>query len=179
LWVGPEYAAHAVWFMRILILGNIVRNFCLPYTTMVVATGKQKSATVAAISEAIVNLASSIYLARFMGATGVALGTLLGAFVSVSLHFGLSMRHTAASFAISRSRLLLQGLVRPAVAAIPSALLIQLWWSVGRPQFSPQVWVIWAVSTLLLTWFVTLDSGERDGLLQAAREHLRLAVNQA
>ncbi len=173
LWVGPDYAARSVPYMRILILGNVLRNLCLPYATMVIATGRQKFATTAAICEAVVNLASSIYLASFLGATGVALGTLLGAFVSVAMHFALSMHYTRESLAISRSRLLLQGLLRPAIAAVPSALLLPLWWSSAAPHFSLQVWLTWAISTLLLTWFASLNLDERDGLLQLTRGRLR------
>jgi len=177
LWVGPDYAAHAVPYMRILTLGITLRNFCLPYATMVVATGKQRFATAATISEAVVNLAGSIYLARFMGATGVALGTLLGAFVSVAMHFVLSMHYTSESLAISRRRLLLQGLLRPAISAVPSALLLPLWWSSTSPRFSLQVWLIWTLSTLLLTWFASLNLNERDSLLRVARGRLRLSVS--
>jgi len=177
LWVGPDYAAHSVRYMRILILGNILRNLCASYTTMLVAIGKQKFATAGAIAEAIGNLASSIYLASFMGATGVALGTLLGAAVCVSMHFVLSMHYTGESLAISRSRLLLQGLMRPAISAIPSALLFPLWWSSASPHFSLQVWLIWAISTLLLTWFASLNLEERDSLLRVTMGRLRPSVS--
>ena len=177
LWVGADYAAHSIRFMRILILGNIVRNLCLPYATMVVATGKQKFATAATIAEAAVNLASSIYLARFMGAIGVAIGTLLGAFVSVAMHFGFSMRYTGTSLAISRRRLLLQGLLRPAVAAFPSIVLLSRWWPFTSPQFSASVWFFWAVSTFLLTWFVSLGTEERGELLHAARAYFKPAMS--
>ena len=177
-WVGPDYAAHSVTFMRILILGNLVRNLCLPYATMVVATGKQRFATVATLAEAIVNLASSIYLARHVGAIGVAIGTLLGAGVSVGLHFVWSMPRTEDSFAISRGRLFRQGFMRPFVVAIPSALLLPLWWSAAPPRFSLQTWLLWAVSTLLLTWFASLNLQERANLVRVARERFWPVLSQ-
>ncbi len=169
VWVGSNYAEHCVQFMRVLILGNMLRNFCLPYTTMVVATGKQKFATAAAIAEAVVNLACSIYFVGFMGASGVALGTLLGAFVSVAMHFLISMHYTQDTLAVSRKTLLLQGIVRPALAAVPSLVLLSYWWGPGPPELSLQMWVMWGLSTALFTWFASLNMDERGSLLQAAK----------
>jgi hypothetical protein len=73
--------------------------------------------------------------------------------------------------------LLLQGLVRPAISAIPSALLLPLWWSSTAPHFSLQVWLIWGISTLLLTWFASLNVDERDSLLQVTMGRLRPSVS--
>ena len=72
IWVGPVYAQHCLPYLRILILANIIRNLCLPYATMVVAVGRQRVATLSAVSEAVVNLTASIYLASHIGAIGVA-----------------------------------------------------------------------------------------------------------
>lgn len=80
LWVGRTYALHSVRYLEILVLATMLRNLCVPYATIVVATGKQGLATASAIAEAIVNLGSSVYLAHSLGAIGVAAGTLLGAF---------------------------------------------------------------------------------------------------
>jgi O-antigen/teichoic acid export membrane protein len=38
-WVGPVYALHSTPFLRVLILANIIRSSCAPYSTMVIATG--------------------------------------------------------------------------------------------------------------------------------------------
>jgi len=46
-----------------------------------------EAATASAVSEAVVNLGSSIYLANRFGAIGVAFGTVLGSIVGVALHF--------------------------------------------------------------------------------------------
>ena len=59
LWVGPEYALHTVTYLRILVVANIVRNLCAPYATVITATGNQKSAIAAAVSEAVCQLAIS------------------------------------------------------------------------------------------------------------------------
>jgi O-antigen/teichoic acid export membrane protein len=77
LWVGPNYAVHSVQFLRVLLLANIIRNLCAPYSTMVVATAKQSVATASAVTEAVTNLVASIWLAKHYGAMGVAAGTLI------------------------------------------------------------------------------------------------------
>ena len=163
LWVGDSYALHTVQYLRILVLANVIRSLCQPYATMVSATGRQRAATAAAVCEALVNLGSSIYLASRFGAIGVALGTLIGSFVSVALHFAITMHYTRSTLAISRSRLLLKGFLRPAVISLPSLAMIPLWWSSSVALGLPLA-TIWGVSTLLIAWFGGLDREERRRL---------------
>ena len=114
LWVGKKYATQSALYLEVLVLGNVVRQLVLPYILVVVATGKQHLATVAAIAEACVNIVLSIWLVQKIGAVGVAIGTLVGAFVSVGLHLLVSMPLTQAAIRLRRSRFLLQGVLRPA-----------------------------------------------------------------
>jgi O-antigen/teichoic acid export membrane protein len=162
LWVGPIYAAHSVQFLRMLVLANIVRNLCAPYATMVVATCKQRVATAAALSEGIVNLVSSIWLARHIGALGVALGTLLGAITGVATHFAVSMRYTQATLAISRMELFVKGMLRPAAVAIPSVLILWRWWPAGTSSMTAYLYCGLVISTLLLAWFVSMSRTDRS-----------------
>lgn len=177
LWVGPLYALHSLQYLRILVLANVVRNICLPYATMVVATGKQGAATATAISEALVNLGSSIYLASRFGAIGVAIGTLLGAFVSVSLHFSISMHFTHQTLSISRARLFLKGVLRPATIAIPSLFFIPLWWSSSRNAPSVPVAFAWGLATLFFAWFGNLNIEERNVLARISKRLLMLPLS--
>jgi len=177
LWVGPVYALHSIRYLRVLVLANILRNVCGLYSAMVVAVGKQKAAIVTAISEAVVNLSASVYFASHMGAIGVALGTLLGAFVSVSMHFVLTMRLTYKVLEISRIHLLLRGILRPSLLAVPSIVLVPLWWSSAVPSFSVQIWLTWALSTLLLLWFGGLTAEDRSRLRMLVRRERKLLVN--
>ena len=98
---------------------------------MVVATSRQRFTTASPVTEGVVNLVSSVWLAQHIGALGVALGTLLGAVVGVAMHFGVSMRYTQSTLAISRLELFFKGMLRPAAMAIPSVLLLCLWWLAG------------------------------------------------
>lgn len=176
LWVGSNYALHTMLFLRVLVLANIVRALCAPYATMLVATESQKVAIAGATIEAIVNVGSSIYLARRIGAIGVAYGTLLGSFVSVMMHFALSMHYTYPKLSVTRRRLFLDGILRPAVIAVPSILIFPRWWSSGAPRLSLQLWFLWGVTTLLLTWFVPLTLADREGLIKMAKNRLRIAA---
>jgi len=167
LWVGPEYATHSVQFMRILILANIVRNLCAPYATLVVATARQAVATAAAVTEAVVNLVASIWLAKHYGAMGVAAGTLIGSFAGVGMHFVVSMHYTR-NIDVPRWKLFVSGMLRPMLVAIPSFLLLQEWWFSGAPEITPIFWLLWACSTAVIAWLVSLSGEDRDLLRRVA-----------
>lgn len=166
LWVGPTYAAGTIGYLRILVLANVIRNLCLPYAGMLLATESQKVAIAGATAEAIVNVGASVYLARHIGAIGVAYGTLLGALVGVGMHFALSMHYSYPKLSISRARLFLNGMLRPSAIAIPTVVLFPLWWSPGAPAFSVPLWLFWGASTVLLAWFGALSPEERARLLR-------------
>ena len=172
VWVGPTYAAHAIAYLRILVLANILRFTCAPYANMLVATDNQRVAIIGVVAEATVNVACSIYLARHIGAIGVAYGTLIGSFVSVCAHFTVNMHYTITKFAISRMRLFFSGLLRPGAIAIPSLLLVPFWWSSSAPRFNSQVWIAWSVATVLLAWLVGLNPEERGALVTLVKRHI-------
>lgn len=174
LWVGPSYAAHSLRYLQLLVVANILRNSCLPFATMIVATGKQVYGMVAAISEATVNLAASVYLAKHYGAAGVAVGTLLGAVASVSLHFAVSMHFTYRTLSISRVRLFLTGFLRPGIIAIPSALLFLFFWLAHRSVLSVSAGLSWTLITLCAAWFGSLNREERIGIAFAVKRRLHL-----
>lgn len=170
VWVGPVYASHCVGYLRILVLGNMIRILCAPYATMVVGVGKVWEATGAPVVEAVINLGLSLYLARHLGAIGVAYGTLAGAVASVTMHFLVSMRFTQDKLAVSRVSLLLQSVLRPAIVALPSLAL----WLLDlhlQQQVSHRIPVIasWLVSTFLLAFFLPLNAGERRSLVDNVR----------
>ncbi len=161
LWVGTTYATHALLYLQILIAANIVRSLCAPYATMISATGQQAAAVATAISEALVNLGSSIYLAGRYGAIGVAMGTLIGSFVSVTLHFAITMHLTRRTLAITRLRLFQRGLLHPALIVLPSLLLILLWTTDHSLLLDPSLALVWGSITLLIAWFGVLGKSER------------------
>jgi O-antigen/teichoic acid export membrane protein len=172
LWVGEQYAVHTLQYLRILVFANIIRNLCAPYATMIIATNRQSAAIAAAVSEAVVNLGSSIYLASRFGAIGVAFGTMIGAFVSIALHFGITMRFTHGTLAISRVRLLAKGMLRPTIIAIPSLVMLPLCWSPGQDALSAPISLVWCVSTAFLAWYGGLTISDRIDAIRIVRSRL-------
>ena len=168
LWVGEQYALHTLPYLRILVAANIIRNLCAPYATMIVATDRQSAAIAAAVSEAVVNLGSSIYLAARFGAIGVALGTAIGAFVSVGLHFGVTMRLTQRTLAISRSQLLGKGMLGPAIIAIPSLVIFPLCWSPAEAMRTP-IMLAWCFTTFFFGWYGGLTARDRSDAIRVLR----------
>lgn len=173
LWVGSGYAFQTVSYLRILILANVIRSLCAPYASMICATGRQGAAVATAFSEAAVNLGSSVYLASRYGAIGVAMGTLLGSFVSVSLHFIITMAFTRETLIIDRFRLFYNGMLRPAVIALPSVFLLPFWWSTNLVAMNPVVIVLWGLSTLIVAWTVALSKEDQGDLRTLLRSQLR------
>lgn len=172
LWVGPNYAHHSLVLMRILLLAHIVRNICGPYATMVIATGRQKAATLSGICEAAVNLISSILLGKYYGAVGVAMGTLIGAVVGVLVHFLVSMPRTQDTIAISPGGLIEKGLLPPIIAAVPTALLLYFFWKPVLVPYTFVIIVIWAVATAALAWKPGLNASEHEDLRNKLRQRL-------
>ncbi len=176
LWVGPLYALHSLTYLRILILANILRSLCGPYATLLIATGKMEAATTAAVLEAVVNLGSSIYLASRFGAIGVALGTLIGSTVSVSLHFAVSMHRSRGALSVSRSRLFVRGLLQPALVALPSLILFPAWWSSAQERLNVPMTIVWGLSTLAAAWYGSLVAEDRRKLEHLVRSRLGLRL---
>jgi O-antigen/teichoic acid export membrane protein len=165
LWVGHNYAVRSAQYLEILVLGNVVRQLTYPYALVVIATGKQHLATIAAISEAIVNVVVSVLLVKRMGAVGVAIGTFIGAFVSVGMHVGISMHFTQSTIRIRRSRFVLDALFRPLLSLAPSLLLYPFWRRYNMLPANPAVLATWAILTSAIAWRIGLPPEERQSLL--------------
>ncbi len=133
----------------------------LPYATMITATARQKSVVAAAVSEALVNLGSSLYLAWRFGAMGVAMGTVIGSLVSVLVHFAISMRLTRPVISMSRRRLFLRGILGPCIICLPSALLLPRWWSATDLHLTSGMSMLWILCTVIPAYYC-LNREERQ-----------------
>jgi O-antigen/teichoic acid export membrane protein len=125
LWVGHDYAIHALVFAQILVLAQLVRLTLLPYAMITFAAGQQQRTLASPLVEGALNLLCSLALVRFIGARGVALGTLIGAVAGVALHFAVSLPRTDC-VQVSRRRLFGEGIVRPLAWAVPILLAATL-----------------------------------------------------
>jgi O-antigen/teichoic acid export membrane protein len=171
LWLGSAYAAKSVLFLEILVVGNIFRQFSFPYALFIVATGKQRYATVAPVAESIVNVILSVLLARRYGAIGVAVGTLLASFVGLAAHALISMQYTQSTIAVRRLHLLLQGILRPACCLLPTLLILPFWHRYSLWPVNPGLLLLWVLSTGSLVWWVSLAISERTQIQQQV--HMR------
>lgn len=170
MWVGSEYAAQGTAILQVLVVANIIRLISLPYSTLLLGTGQQRKVIVSPIAEGITNLGASVVGAHFLGAFGVAIGTLIGSIVSVAFHFFYNMPRTSA-IAIDRHLLVKDGLLRPLACAIPLALVMVLHFLV--PQMTLAILLSLAVVataiSLFLLWNYGLLSTERSRLQSALR----------
>jgi O-antigen/teichoic acid export membrane protein len=160
-WVGRDYAAKGALFLRLLIVGNVIRQLAGPYTLTLIAMGKQRLATASPMAEALVNLIASVVLAKRMGAVGVALGTVIGALVGFVLHILLSMSLTWPVARIPRSKFLIEGLLRPMLCLAPLILLMPRWrGDVLLPL--PPLWLGLAMLACVgIAWIVAVNAEER------------------
>ena len=76
------------------------------------------------------------------------------------MHFGVSMRYTQSSVAISRIELFVKGMLRPTAIAIPSALLFRRWWQPGVPSIDVQLYQS-QLSDSPLAWFIGMSKEDR------------------
>ena len=61
LYAGSRYLDTTVVVLRILILGNVIRNLCFPLGLVLVATGDHRRVIAPPFAEAVVNLALSLW----------------------------------------------------------------------------------------------------------------------
>jgi O-antigen/teichoic acid export membrane protein len=165
LWVGHKYAIQSALYLEILVVGNVIRQLTYPYVLVVVATGRQHLATMAAVAEAVVNIVVSVLLVTKIGAVGVAIGTLTGAFVSLGMHVAVSMHFTQSTIHIHRLRFAIQGLARPFLSLAPSLLLIPFWRRFDMLPANPAWLATWAILTSVIALRVVLTSDERRNLM--------------
>ena len=161
LWLGQAYATKSVLFLEILVAGNVVRQLGLPYAIFIVATGKQRYATVSPVAESILNIVLSVQLARHHGAIGVALGTLIASFLGFTMHLVVSMHYTRNVISFSRLRFVLQGILRPSLAVVPTLLIVPFWNRFRLWPASPALSAAWVITTLGMLWWVGLTRDER------------------
>jgi O-antigen/teichoic acid export membrane protein len=171
-WVGRDYAAKGALFLRLLVIGNVIRQLPGPYALTLIAMGKQRLATASPLAEAVVNVIASVLLARRMGAVGVALGTVIGAVVGFILHIVLSMSLTRQVAEIRRSEFLTKGLLRPMLCLTPLILLVPRWRGDVLLPFPPVWLVLGTLACAGIAWIVAVNAEER-ATARALLHHLR------
>ncbi len=88
------------------------------------------------------------------------------------------MHYTYQTIKISRSRLFLKGILRPSIVALPSVLLLPLWWSFATPSFTLQTWLTLALGTVLFLWTAGVTRDERNHLIGLVRVRKKPLVSE-
>lgn len=171
LWVGPDYAAHALVLGEILVAAQLVRLSIVPYAMTGFTAGEQARMLVSPGVEAIVNVVLSILLVQRMGATGVALGTLIGAFVGIALHFWNSMAHTK-SMSFRKTELLSRGMLAPLAWALPIAAISVTLFAFAASTGLKFLLLAACAAILPLVFWKTILGAEDRSLIQHASGHL-------
>lgn len=96
VWAGGDGGSAAA-YLRLLYVATALRFVFLPWSVLVLVRGEQRAITPAPVAEALVNLVASVLLGLWLGALGVALGTLAGSMVAAGLYLGWAVPRTAGS----------------------------------------------------------------------------------
>jgi O-antigen/teichoic acid export membrane protein len=169
-WVGKSYAIGGAGILQALVAGNIIRYTAAPYAMLLIATGRQRAVLLTPVIEGVVNIAASIALAWFLGAVGVALGTMIGSVAGVLGNWFLNMSRTQDMIAFEFSEYLLQGVLKPLLCFLPvifyviSGQFVSVGWHNSIP-----VMAVMGVSVLVTVMFYGLDTDERKVMLVKIR----------
>ncbi len=164
LWVGVDYARHALPLAVILVAAQFVRLTLMPYAAIGFGAGQQQRMLVSPLGEGVVNLGCSVMGAWYLGAIGVALGTLVGAWAGVILHFTNSMPRTD-SMKFSRRRLIFTCILKPICCCVPSLLLTLLLTRIlHTPPAQVAIIAIGELVAIWILWRANFDFREREEL---------------
>jgi O-antigen/teichoic acid export membrane protein len=148
LWVGSDYANHTSLLLQIIVVGNFIRYIGAPYATIAIAVGAQKQIISSPIIEGLVNIIVSIILTAFYGAIGVAIGTVCGAFVSLTMHFFYNLPRTPI-INIKEANSLLLAVGRPLLSLLPA---ISFWCIYNQIHLSLLMEFIFLVGITVLSY---------------------------
>jgi O-antigen/teichoic acid export membrane protein len=122
LWVGVDYATHVAPILTLLILGNSIRYLAAPYSAIAASIGEQNLVITAPLVEGGVNLIVSVALVQHLGIIGVAIGTIVGGFANVLVHFNYNLPRTK-SILIPKGQSLWKVMIRPLISTIPAVVV--------------------------------------------------------
>lgn len=178
LWVGRDYASHALILGEILVAAQVVRISIMPYGMTGFSAGEQNKMLVSPGVEAAVNVTLSIILVHHMGAVGVAIGTLVGSFVGIALHFWNSMAYTK-SMSFRKTELLVRGMLAPLAWALPVAgISATLFFLAASTGLRILVLAACAAALPLVFWKAILGEEDRT-LIRLASGHLFPRLSRA
>jgi O-antigen/teichoic acid export membrane protein len=168
MWVGPAYASHGVWLLRVLVAANMVRLTATPYAVVLIGTGQQRLVTVSPLVEGIINLLASVVGAKLVGAIGVAAGTALGAVFCVIANLLYNMPRTV-SVQFRIREYLRDGIAMPSGCMLMASLSYLSLKEGGAAK--PVLALLMILLTLWFTWRIVMSDGEKQFCKRALRLH--------
>ena len=167
LWVGAEYATQTSYLFELSIVANFLRQIGSPYFMIAIGCGEHKKIILSPLIEAFVNLFFSIILAARIGAAGVVIGTIIGGFFSVGLHFLYNLPRTKKIFVANKLDLITAVVIPIISVAIPLSVSYTL--INTTPDFSSLSLILIPVSWSIL-WKYGLNSDDRSSLYSAVKK---------
>jgi O-antigen/teichoic acid export membrane protein len=124
-WVGQEYALNTNTLLQLLVISNCIRQIGAPYAMIMMAVGEQRLIMLSPLVEGVVNLVVSIILVQKIGVTGVAIGTVVGGFVSIAFHLFYNLPRTK-NISLPSVYPLLSSVGKPLISIVPFILFLPL-----------------------------------------------------
>jgi O-antigen/teichoic acid export membrane protein len=166
IWIGNEYAIHVEQFLQVLILANFIRQICLPYCMVVSSINEQRKIILVPLLEGLTSMLFGYIFIHYVGAIGVAFGTLIGAIASLLAHYSYTVTRIDGIEVIDK-RNFIQAVVKPLIAAFPCLIIIT--YSYVNPQINMLTTVclfLISFSLMLLSlWQVAILSTEKKKIL--------------
>jgi O-antigen/teichoic acid export membrane protein len=163
LWVGVDYTDRVVPILTLLILGNSIRYLAAPYSAIVSSVGEQNLVITAPLLEGAVNLIVSVALVQYLGIIGVAIGTIVGGFANVLIHFNYNLLRTK-SILMPKDRNLWKVIIRPLASTIP-AIIVMICTTTkiieGSDILLLCLSIIASIATFIILFYYELSSLER------------------
>ena len=164
-WVRQEYATHALPLAEILIAAQAIRLSCALYSMTGFSAGKQTQMLISPMGEGLVNLLCSFLGAKWLGAPGVALGSVMGAIAGVLLQVFVNLRRTQDVIAMGVGPFLWRGVLKPLssfLPAVPVFFVVRLWVTTPAQIFA--LATVCGLLSLPIAFFWGLEPDDRTRL---------------
>ena len=158
LYVGSAYGHDVRPILDVLLVAGVVRLSMTPYNMLAIGTGDHKRIVVSPVLEGISNLILSILLGRWLGAIGIAIGTLLGGIIGAAFHVFYNLPRSP-SLPISWRDFLRQAFKANAWVFVP---IFVAWGIEATGRFGLSGRIVWPLAALVSVVLIvrSLSPGE-------------------
>jgi O-antigen/teichoic acid export membrane protein len=154
LWVGADYAPQTSHLFELLIIANFIRQIGSPYFMIAIGCGEHKKIILSPLIEAFINLFFSVLLTMRIGASGVAIGTMIGGLASIGMHFIYNLPRTKKIFVTNKLDLVAAILKPIMLVAIP---VIVGYIIVNTSILVTSIWI--SLLAVIVSWFILWKYG--------------------